>query len=684
MIGKSLFFVVASLTSIAYFISFENVAVSVETEENFSESYKQAEMSNISAGVSLLTAQELNQILSGSNPTGLSIADRVALLSGTGNDGGGNSWVIKANYDDSNDIISISTIVSSTKLVRTNNNEMKTVIVKDSTVLKMKRAGSVCSYKLYSYNYDLGDTLARRGIGGHSWWLNCTYSNTKEFFRYGLIDNSDKIKLKLSQYFYKYSYFADRFHDWQAIDSLDGKGKIAIDGLDYHTEKEGAARRQFVFNSIVKIRRQSHVNEIKNDPKKNGKNINYALGDLQDKQIQSPIHKHTSIQDADQYFWQSLPQVEYEWDEPVTIDGVPYLDYNHYYKLNSAGGKIFQDLVTVNADEKLMEVKLHFNGANVTYQTREGLNSDTWSTAVTTSISDLTPNGLIFIEKGNAYVSGTINGQVTIYASQRVDESNQQLLDDYRILTPFFHINYLDGANDDPGFDNYGNNRYNPFKTDLSFNDEEIDTINHLKAKTIGGIIFIEDDITYANPDVTGKNGMVFKSDDVLGLVAERLVVVQFVPGVPGKSVWNIQAAICVPKDVGTKDFGNADPDVDSDDDWLNGTIDVRRNCTSFLFDRLFDYVYKDNNGIYSKFNLTGSLAICSPMAKPVVFGNKALATDFGWGSGYPGNVNFAISGKSRGLAMKLSYDGRFDEEALTPPFYPVLNNVFEIISFMK
>lgn len=82
-------------------------------------------------------------------------------------------------------------------------------------------------------------------------------------------------------------------------------------------------------------------------------------------------------------------------------------------------GKVFRDTTGAN---RRTEVKMTFNSnGTVTYSYRIGTGS--WSVDKTEALSAITPNGLIYVERGNAYIQGTINGQATIVTSHRGDSN---------------------------------------------------------------------------------------------------------------------------------------------------------------------------------------------------------------------------------------------------------------------
>lgn len=81
-------------------------------------------------------------------------------------------------------------------------------------------------------------------------------------------------------------------------------------------------------------------------------------------------------------------------------------------------GFVFRD-TTGSAIQKPIDVKLDFNAdASVTYSFMLD-NDGTWTTPQTVPVSTLAPNGLIYVERGNIYTKGTINGKVTIVATKK-------------------------------------------------------------------------------------------------------------------------------------------------------------------------------------------------------------------------------------------------------------------------
>jgi hypothetical protein len=85
-----------------------------------------------------------------------------------------------------------------------------------------------------------------------------------------------------------------------------------------------------------------------------------------------------------------------------------------------SGGKY---LTPSNASKDL-DVRLTFNsGGTVTFNTRY-TGTSTWSADSTRNLSTWAPNGVIYVNKGNLYVHGTVNGQYTIVADKSTSSSS--------------------------------------------------------------------------------------------------------------------------------------------------------------------------------------------------------------------------------------------------------------------
>ncbi|MFH1195239.1 MAG: hypothetical protein V1720_05980 [bacterium] len=77
--------------------------------------------------------------------------------------------------------------------------------------------------------------------------------------------------------------------------------------------------------------------------------------------------------------------------------------------------KLFYDTTKTG---KKSDVRLYFNSnGTVTWQWKLG--SGAWTASRTQPLSTLAPNGLIYVEKGNIYTKGTVNGAVTIVTTKK-------------------------------------------------------------------------------------------------------------------------------------------------------------------------------------------------------------------------------------------------------------------------
>ena len=94
---------------------------------------------------------------------------------------------------------------------------------------------------------------------------------------------------------------------------------------------------------------------------------------------------------------------------------------------------------------------LTFNAdGTVTYRTGSGSDSSTYNPPVTEPITTFAPNGVIYLGKGNIYMSGTVKGQVSVVTgeSSGLGQGNIYAVDD---------IKYTD-----PSMQYMGNNDYDP------------------------------------------------------------------------------------------------------------------------------------------------------------------------------------------------------------------------------
>ena len=81
-------------------------------------------------------------------------------------------------------------------------------------------------------------------------------------------------------------------------------------------------------------------------------------------------------------------------------------------------GYIFRD-TTGAKKQKPIDVRLYFNADGTVTHSLMLDNDGKWTTPKTVPISTLAPNGLIYVEQGNIFTKGTINGKVTIVATKK-------------------------------------------------------------------------------------------------------------------------------------------------------------------------------------------------------------------------------------------------------------------------
>ncbi len=81
-------------------------------------------------------------------------------------------------------------------------------------------------------------------------------------------------------------------------------------------------------------------------------------------------------------------------------------------------GKIFRDTTYSN---KITDVNLElFGDGTVKYSIN--IDNNGWTPDVTVPISTLAPNGVIYVEKGNVFIKGTLKGQLSIVATRKGDK----------------------------------------------------------------------------------------------------------------------------------------------------------------------------------------------------------------------------------------------------------------------
>lgn len=85
-------------------------------------------------------------------------------------------------------------------------------------------------------------------------------------------------------------------------------------------------------------------------------------------------------------------------------------------------GKIFK---ADDDDDDIIDVNLVLNSdGTITYKTREydDDGDEEWNDPTTEALNTLAPNGVIYVEKGNVYIEGTLNGQLSVVASRKGDK----------------------------------------------------------------------------------------------------------------------------------------------------------------------------------------------------------------------------------------------------------------------
>jgi hypothetical protein len=86
-------------------------------------------------------------------------------------------------------------------------------------------------------------------------------------------------------------------------------------------------------------------------------------------------------------------------------------------------GKIFHD---TTGNNKKIEVKLDLNSdGTVKYSWK--IDKKAWTPDVTVPLNSLAPNGVIYVEKGNVFIQGTLNGQLSVIATGKGDKKAGQI-----------------------------------------------------------------------------------------------------------------------------------------------------------------------------------------------------------------------------------------------------------------
>lgn len=110
----------------------------------------------------------------------------------------------------------------------------------------------------------------------------------------------------------------------------------------------------------------------------------------------------------------SPPKPEFNAGFETGVDIPLEFDTTGMRSAASDNGKIFRDTTNHN---KATDVKMKFlSSGQVAYSQKIG--SGAWSATKTVPLSTLAPDGVIYVERGNVYVEGTVSGRATIVASK--------------------------------------------------------------------------------------------------------------------------------------------------------------------------------------------------------------------------------------------------------------------------
>ncbi len=91
-------------------------------------------------------------------------------------------------------------------------------------------------------------------------------------------------------------------------------------------------------------------------------------------------------------------------------------DTTNYRSVAFSGGAVFRD---TTGSGKRVDVEMEFkSNGKVKYRYRIFDGSATWTPYKTKNLSDVTSNGLIYIEKGNVYIKGTLKGKATVVVTK--------------------------------------------------------------------------------------------------------------------------------------------------------------------------------------------------------------------------------------------------------------------------
>lgn len=190
---------------------------------------------------------------------------------------------------------------------------------------------------------------------------------------------------------------------------------------------------------------------------------------------------------------------------------VPFnLDMSKMISVANSGGYVFRDSVS----GRPTDAKLQFNtDGTITYQTKL-TSSSTWSTSKTVAGKTLAPNGVIFVEKGNLYVSGTVSGKYTVGAGLSSGDANGNIYLENDIVyktNPLKHPNSKDllglvAANETIVEDNAANR--NDIHIDASiFNYKGGLSVENISSIPASGTMYIIGGLIEYQAQVTGEIG---------------------------------------------------------------------------------------------------------------------------------------------------------------------------------
>ncbi len=109
------------------------------------------------------------------------------------------------------------------------------------------------------------------------------------------------------------------------------------------------------------------------------------------------------------------PPPEFQGGYNTGVDIPLQFDTTGMHAAAVSNGRVFTD--TTNTNQRT-QVRLEFLATgDVKYQQKIGAGS--WSAESTVPLTTLSPNGMIFVERGNVFVKGVLNGQATVVASKR-------------------------------------------------------------------------------------------------------------------------------------------------------------------------------------------------------------------------------------------------------------------------